>query len=228
MPAVACSSAISSSANALHRSAFLQTRQPRHSNPHSASRIANLLPIAVSFIEGFRTPASVQAASSPWAGIRNPQQTRSFRDVRVMSALPSTATERRTWRHFAFGPGRTLHRRKTASHFAVSDEPPSAQRLSVLYGTNNCHSLSGRPPATWASGRMAGAAPGFAAGWAGSLPTRVGEMQMIVAHEAYPPLASLTVAFLSNSTNVGSRHAPISRLTFAFAGGPLRLLHSRR
>ena len=44
MPAVACSSAISSSANALHRSAFLQTRQPRHSNPHSASRIANLLP----------------------------------------------------------------------------------------------------------------------------------------------------------------------------------------
>ena len=34
---------------------------------------------------------------------------------------------------------------------------------------------------------MAGAAPGFAAGWAGSLPTRVGEMQMVVAHEAYPP-----------------------------------------
>jgi hypothetical protein len=34
---------------------------------------------------------------------------------------------------------------------------------------------------------MAGAAPGFAAGWAWSLSTRVGEMQMIVAHETCPP-----------------------------------------
>jgi cold shock protein len=31
-------------------------------------------------------------------------QTRSFGDVRVMSAFPPIATERRTWRHFAFGP----------------------------------------------------------------------------------------------------------------------------
>src|SRR5712671_1977718 len=33
---------------------------------------------AVSFIEGFRTPATVQAASSRSAGIRNPQQTRKW------------------------------------------------------------------------------------------------------------------------------------------------------
>ena len=61
-------------AASLHSSS--SARQPPHSNPHSASRPANLLHIAVSFIEGFRTPAPVQAASSPWAGIRNPQQKR--------------------------------------------------------------------------------------------------------------------------------------------------------
>jgi hypothetical protein len=40
------------------------------------------------FIEGFRTPATVQAASLRSAGIRNPQQTRKWRAVRGESASP--------------------------------------------------------------------------------------------------------------------------------------------
>ncbi|MGD0334684.1 MAG: hypothetical protein ABSA90_15730, partial [Xanthobacteraceae bacterium] len=50
-----------------------------------ASCTANLPPIAVSFIEGFRTPAPVQAASSRWAGIRNPQHLRPVRASRMSS-----------------------------------------------------------------------------------------------------------------------------------------------
>jgi len=53
MPAAACSSAVSSSANALRRSAFLQAPQPRHSNPHSASRIANLRPLRFLSLKAF-------------------------------------------------------------------------------------------------------------------------------------------------------------------------------
>ena len=41
---------------------------------------------------------------------------------------------------------------------------------------------------------MAGAAPGFAAGGAGSLPTGVCEMQMIVAHEPCPPYPQSPIA----------------------------------
>src|SRR6266851_5642073 len=47
------------------RTAAKSPKRPRH----------HRLPLpAVSFIEGFRTPATVQAASSRSAGIRNPQQ----------------------------------------------------------------------------------------------------------------------------------------------------------
>ena len=41
---------------------------------------------------------------------------------------------------------------------------------------------------------MAGAAPGLAAGQAGSLPAQVGEMQMIVADQARPPDAQSPIA----------------------------------
>jgi transposase, IS5 family len=43
------------------------------------------------------------------------------------------------------------------------------------------------PFAAWAGGRMAGAAPSFAARQARSLPTRIGEMQVIIADQAGPP-----------------------------------------
>src|SRR5271157_3874477 len=51
---------------------------PSCANLHSARRSRpNRLPFpAGSFIEGFRTPATVQAASLRSAGIRNPQQKR--------------------------------------------------------------------------------------------------------------------------------------------------------
>ena len=71
--------------------------------PHPAPSCANLhsprrsrrhrLPFpAGSFIEGFRTPATVQAASLRSAGIRNPQQQRTFRNAAVRSALYQQAT----------------------------------------------------------------------------------------------------------------------------------------
>jgi len=42
----------------------------------------------VSFIEGFRTPATVQAASLPSAGIRNPQQClNNYKRLRLMKAI---------------------------------------------------------------------------------------------------------------------------------------------
>ena len=58
----------------------------------------------VSFVLGFRTPAPVQAASSPWAGIRNPQQQRSSNAVYVTSAMTPTAARKQTFRHFSLVP----------------------------------------------------------------------------------------------------------------------------
>src|SRR5450631_4363982 len=50
-------------------------------------------------------------------------------------------------------------------------------------------------PAAPAGRWVAGAAPGFAAGWAGRLPGRVGDMQLIVADEARAPDAQAPVAW---------------------------------
>jgi hypothetical protein len=47
---------------------------------------------AGSFIEGFRTPATVQAASLPSAGIRNPQQClNNYKRLRLMKAISQLA-----------------------------------------------------------------------------------------------------------------------------------------
>src|ERR1700683_3564680 len=51
-----------------------------------------------------------------------------------------------------------------------------------------------RVPATPAGRRVTGAAPRSAAGWAGRLPGRVGNMQLIVADEARAPAAQAPVA----------------------------------
>jgi hypothetical protein len=78
---------------------------------------------------------------------------------------------------------------------------------------------------------MAGAAPGFAAGWAGSLPTRVGEMQMIVAHEAYPPDPQSPIAGRrldhANGRMPVDAHGPLALASFdqhvvAMHGGNVR------
>src|SRR6202035_4437877 len=64
---------------------------PCCANLHNArrSRRHRLLFPAGSFIEGFRTPATVQAASLRSAGIRNPQHFRTSRDVRSSVAIGS-------------------------------------------------------------------------------------------------------------------------------------------
>ena len=64
---------------------------PSCANLHSARRSRRLrLPFpAGSFIEGFRTPATLQAASLRSAGIRNPQQTEKSGLATGKSALPS-------------------------------------------------------------------------------------------------------------------------------------------
>ncbi len=54
----------------------------------SSPRPCTRSPIAVSFIEGFRTPAPVQAASSPWAVIRNLTQSRRIRSRLNVQTLP--------------------------------------------------------------------------------------------------------------------------------------------
>ena len=66
---------------------------PSCANLHSARRSRrHRLPFpAGSFIEGFRTPATVQAASLPSAGIRNPQQKRKYPGSRGTPVLPSGA-----------------------------------------------------------------------------------------------------------------------------------------
>jgi hypothetical protein len=63
---------------------------PSCANLHSARRSRrHRLPFpAGSFIEGFRTPATVQAASLRSAGIRNPQHSRTYGDQVGMSAKP--------------------------------------------------------------------------------------------------------------------------------------------
>src|ERR1700686_1166521 len=62
---------------------------PSCPNPHSARRSRRpRLPFpAGSFIEGFRTPATVQAASLRSAGIRNPQQKQTSNRQASMSVL---------------------------------------------------------------------------------------------------------------------------------------------
>ena len=66
-----------------------RSHKPSRSNLHSAPQPPASL-TAVSFPGGFRTPAPVQAASSRWAVIRNPSQTRHIHDVRAMSACAPT------------------------------------------------------------------------------------------------------------------------------------------
>jgi hypothetical protein len=67
-------------------------------------------------------------------------QTRSFGDVCVMSAFPPIATERRTWRHFAFGPGTDL-----PSHgmSARKSENRPLLDLSVFVRTRVCRQVAG-------------------------------------------------------------------------------------
>src|SRR5258707_15447546 len=63
------------------RTAAKSPYRPRH----------HRLPLpAVSFIEGFRTPATVQAASLRSAGIRNPQHFRTFDDIRSDASAGTT------------------------------------------------------------------------------------------------------------------------------------------
>src|SRR6266480_470583 len=80
---------------------------PSCANLHSARRSRrHRLPFpAGSFIEGFRTPATVQAASLRSAGIRNPQQKRKWLHFQNLSAVPPTTDVRRGERHVCFVPG---------------------------------------------------------------------------------------------------------------------------
>jgi hypothetical protein len=73
-PAADQSCAAKSSTNALMAGACRHAAPPP-TNPHNERHRRLPLP-AVSFIEGFRTPPPVQAASSQSAGIRNPQHSR--------------------------------------------------------------------------------------------------------------------------------------------------------
>ena len=80
---------------------------PSCANLHSARRSRrHRLPFpAGSFIEGFRTPATVQAASLRSAGIRNPQQTRKSPSVTAVSVHPPGGDiTLRAW-HVRFVPG---------------------------------------------------------------------------------------------------------------------------
>jgi len=92
-PATDQSCAATSSANTLI-GAGCPRPAPWCANLHSARRSPpHRLPFpAGSFIEGFRTPATVQAASLPSAGIRNPQQLRTFSVPVRMSQMCQTAT----------------------------------------------------------------------------------------------------------------------------------------
>jgi hypothetical protein len=99
-PASDQSCAATSSANTLISVGCPHTL-PSCANLHSArrSRRHRLPSPAGSFIEGFRTPATVQAASPRSAGIRNPQQNRKWQGSRGTSVLPSTADIVRPARH---------------------------------------------------------------------------------------------------------------------------------
>jgi hypothetical protein len=74
-PATDQSYAATSSTNAISGVGRHHAALPR-ANLHSAPPLHHLPPPAVSFIEGFRTPATVQTAASRSAGLRNPQHLR--------------------------------------------------------------------------------------------------------------------------------------------------------
>ena len=93
-PATDQSCAATSSANTLI-GAGCPRPAPWCANLHSARRSPpHRLPFpAGSFIEGFRTPATVQAASLPSAGIRNPQQKQTYIEQAVKSEMCQKAAE---------------------------------------------------------------------------------------------------------------------------------------
>src|SRR5262249_8120666 len=69
-----------------------QLRPPKTKcpNPHSDRGAATALSPAGSFPAGFRTPAPVPVASSVRAGIRNPQQKRTFAPNDVLRAAATS------------------------------------------------------------------------------------------------------------------------------------------
>ena len=99
---------------------------PWCANLHSArrSRRHRLQFPAGSFIEGFRTPATVQAASLRSAGIRNPQQKRKWRRLHATSALPPTTDISRVLRRRSAKHSADQNRR-SVSRYHPSTLPPS-------------------------------------------------------------------------------------------------------
>src|SRR6516225_8469718 len=122
-------------------------------NPHSrVLRFPRTSP-AGSFFGGFRTPAPAQAAPSPWAGIRNPAQSRHFGPVRRMSACPLTAVREQTFRDRSFGPKHKVAAIGIGGSLAAPPLPHHRAYGSVHGGSRSCANTLGTRVG-WAFGFM--------------------------------------------------------------------------